>query len=413
MLLQEEVPVIDLEHLVQESVRKALAAALPAMSNYNQIQSSLLVNSQSNKSKALSNDSKETVSSKSESSKDYNSKNKSTKRALELDQPGTSSMNASPKVKAPKLDHDISFESEQHEFSDCNDSDEEIEGYLDPLKNDSVCNLDHSLAGFSEIPNSQSESLKAIMLNSTSVPDYIKLYVKDIFASTNFASAFKVPKIVQQLFKGIMPQNDSILQPIMKIPKIMEPVFSDPQFDIMQDHISNDYKINNIPFAAFSPQLKRTNSFSFNLIRIRSSMLNLWNFSSIIPTLIEVMNDENFNKFLYAFFVPSLVNLFQAYQSQVFSLRNAAWPKHLISIKHRIIRAPLTKGSLWTLSQSDLKLIADLQKPQTHRSQFFRSRSFRRSFRRAGRYNSFRFRGHSQQRFNSFKAKSSNESSKN
>ena len=324
--------------------------------------------------------------------------------------------------RAPKviiLDHDsvlnkpnVSYvynngedDLDDKDASNVDDSEKsDSEAYVSQNKSVNMTGSENSLPGFKVVEPCNSANLKPMFMSNKDLPSYLEKIVvaTHIPVNNQFSAAHSIPEIMMQLVKGITPTHDTIVPPLMQLDKVLMPHFSDSQFEVLQDHLSNEYRINKVPFAAFLPYIRNTNSANLNLIRLRNSLISLWNFSSVLPNLMASGKDLDFNKFVYNFFVPPLVNLFQAYQSQVYTLRSLAWPRTLKHLKLGIIRAPLSKGSLWTLTSSDLKSISEASKPKPN--SFFRGRSNRRFFRRP--FGRSRFRGNSNFRWQSFHKKS-------
>ena len=355
--------------MIQQAVQKALSSSLPsAIANFTK---NLPNQSFNVKDSKVSEDQKATEKPKSP-----------IKRKIDDQEPSCSY------AKVPKREKDIGVSYESQNYSSDNES-----------ENADSQNHFSDMTGFAFAPNHVSKNLDPFVLECNSLPMHLLKFIDSPCTIKDFKAGHMVPELIQQLVKGLTPNcQDTILQPLMKTEKQMAPLFSDPIFEILQDHMVNDYKINNVPFSVFTPCIKNVIGSNVNLVRIRSSMLSLWNFSAVLPKMMSNVDDSDFNKFVYTFFIPPLINLFQTYQSQVYSLRSLAWPIHLNSLKRRIVRAPLVKGSLWNISDKDVKHISE--KFSSRQNQFFRNRPYRRSLggirRQSGRSrfrNSFYNRG--------------------
>ena len=261
-------------------------------------------------------------------------------------------------------------------------SDERDDDYMGPICDDNDDDDNLEFDGLSKrIKRIRQENIEPVFFEPENIPQYITKYVDNIHTPTsyNFSTSHNVPLIIQRMAKGNsemhQANNGNIFSPMIKLEKCMQNQFDDKIFELLEDHLQNEYKITKVPYAAFIPYTKQAIPAIINLSKTRAVINLFWNFTAILPQFMTQIGDSDFNKLIDKFFIKPLLLLFSVYESQVYLLRFLTWPKELREFRNHYIKLPLIAGSLWNIKEQDaLKLSEQLR---IKRKTFFRGNSKR------------------------------------
>ena len=320
------------------------------------------------------------------------------KRKLEKGSAGEKSENCKKKQKTGNPDNKTSSADRENPNRDSSnaaytvilseDSEDEAE---DSAKNVKLMPKENeNCFGFSELNAQKLITLPTLTLFQSKLPDYISEFFPKFKApppNTELLATIDVSNVVVGVLKGFFASKLLDVNFSITVPKGQLGVDTpDIDFSVWMDHLNNNYTINQVPHNVFSVKFCNPSRFLARSLKNSRYILRSLLVSADHLLKCNKTNDLSSSEFLNeTIFKPIAVEMSQ-YLSVVRELRLRFLPFKLKSCIN-LIKAPLSKGSLWTIPEKEIEQLTKL---------FFRSatassnRGKRGSF-RGSRQRSFRY----------------------